>query len=151
MQNVIVSDTSCLILFYKIGELELLHKVFGRIIITEAVAKEFKKLIPHWIDIINPTTNLHIELQGFLGAGEATSISLAKEFKEALLIIDESKGRKVAKELGIAITGSLGVLLAAKNKDIISSLKPIIQRISATDFRFSEDLIKTVLQLAKED
>lgn len=116
MQNVIVSDTSCLILFYKIGELELLHKVFGRIIITEAVAEEFKNQIPHWIDIINPTTNLHIELQGFLDAGEATSISLATEFKEALLIIDESKGRKVAKELGISITGSLGVLLAAKIK-----------------------------------
>lgn len=120
MQNVIVSDTSCLILFYNIDELELLHKIFGRIIITETVAKEFKKLIPHWIDIINPTTNLHIELQDFLDGGEATSISLATEFKEALLIIDESKGRKVAKELGIAITGSLGALLAEKIKVLLA-------------------------------
>ena len=151
MQNVIVSDTSCLILYNKIGELELLHKLFGRIVITETVAKEFKRPVPRWIEIINPTTNLHIGLLGFLDAGEATSISLAKELKEVLLIIDESKGRKVAKELGITISGSLGVLLAAKNKGIISSVKPIIQKISETDFRLSEELIRRVLQFAKEE
>lgn len=151
MQKVIVSDTSCLILYNKIGELELLHKVFGRIVITETVAKEFKKQIPRWIEIINPTTNLHVGLLGLLDAGEATSISLATELKEALLIIDESKGRKVARELGITISGSLGVLLAAKNKGIISSVKPIIQKISETDFRLSEELIRRVLQYAKEE
>ncbi len=57
---------------------------------------------------MNPTTNLHLGLQGFIDPGEATSISLAAEFKGSLLIIDEQKGRKVAKELGIAISGSLG-------------------------------------------
>jgi predicted nucleic acid-binding protein len=44
---------------------------------------------------------------------------LATEFKESLLIIDESKGRKVAKELGIAISGSLGILVTAKNKGVV--------------------------------
>lgn len=76
MQKVIVSDTSCLILFYKIGEFELLQKVFGQIIITETVSKEFKRPIPKWIQIVNPISNLHKGLLGFLDAGEATSISL---------------------------------------------------------------------------
>lgn len=151
MQKVIVSDTSCLILFHKIGQLELLHRVFGRIIITETVVQEFKRPIPPWIEVINPTTNLHLALQGFLDPGEASSISLATEFKEALLIIDESKGRKVAKELGIAISGSLGVLVTAKNKGIIDAVKPIIQEISRTNFRLSEDLVKRVLHYVKED
>ena len=79
------------------------------------------------------------------------AFSLAKELKEALLIIDELKGRKVAKELGITISGSLGVLLAAKNKGIISSVKSFFQKISETDFRLSEELIRRVLQFAKEE
>lgn len=111
MQKIIVSDTSCLILFHKIDQFELLQKVFGHIIITETVSKEFKRPIPDWIQVINPTTNLHLGLHGFLDPGEATSISLATELKGSLLIIDESKGRKVAKELGIAITSvMLGVI-----------------------------------------
>lgn len=150
MQKIIVSDTSCLILFYKIGEFELLQKIFGHIIITEKVFTEFKRPIPEWIQVINPTTNLHLGLQGFLDPGEATSISLATEFKGSLLIIDESKGRKVAKELGIAISGSLGLLVTAKNKGIIDSVKPIIEKIKQTNFRMSERLIEKMLRHANE-
>lgn len=151
MQKIIVSDTSCLILFYKIGELELLRKVFGEIIITETVSKEFKRAIPKWIQIINPSTNLHFGLQGFLDPGEATSISLAVEYKGSLLIIDESKGRRVAKELGIAISGSLGILVTAKKRGIIDSVKPIIERITQTNFRLSDKLIRKVLQHVNEE
>lgn len=151
MQKIIVSDASCLILFYKIGELELLQKVFGQIIITEIVSKEFKRPVPGWIQIINPSTNLHLGLQVFLDPGEATSISLALEFKESLLIIDESKGRKIAKELGVRISGSLGVLVIAKNKGIIDSIKPIIERIKQTNFWLSDRLIKKVLQHVNEE
>lgn len=151
MQKIIVSDTSCLILFYKIGELELLHKVFGHIIITETVSKEYKRPIPKWIQIKNPSTNLHYGLQGFLDPGEATSISLATELKGSLLIIDESKGRKVAKELGITISGSLGILVIAKNRGFIASVKPIIEKITQTNFRLSDRLIKKVLQQVNEE
>ena len=151
MQKIIVSDTSCLILFHKIGELELLQKVFGEIIITETVYREFKRPIPKWIQVLNPSTNLHFGLQGFLDPGEATSISLATEFKGSLLIIDESKGRKVAKEFGIAISGSLGVLVTAKNRGVIDSVKPIIEKITQTNFRLSDKLIKKVLQHFSEE
>lgn len=150
MQKVIVSDTSCLILFYKIDEFELLQKVFGQIVITETVYNEFKKPIPKWVQVINPTTNMHLGLQGFLDPVEATSISLAAEFNRSLLIIDDSKGRRVAKELSISISGSLGVLVTAKNKGIIDSIKPIIEKIKQTNFRISDDLIQKVLQHANE-
>lgn len=66
MHSIIVSDASCLILFYKIGEFELLKTLFGKIFITETVFQEFNRPIPNWIEIHNPTTNLHIGLQGFL-------------------------------------------------------------------------------------
>lgn len=89
MPENIVSDTSCLILLHKIGELDLLKKVFGRISITDTVFKEFKKHLPDWIDVVNPKSNLHLALSGFLDTGEATSIALAWENKNSLLIIDE--------------------------------------------------------------
>lgn len=151
MQKVIVSDTSTLILFYKIGEFDLLQKVFGQIVITETVLSEFKRQTPEWIKIVNPTTNLHKGLLGFLDAGEATSISLATEYERCLLIIDESKGRKIAKELGLEISGSLGVLITAKNKGLIQSVIPIIEKIKQTNFRLSEALIKKVLLHVKEN
>lgn len=150
MQKVIVSDTSCLILFYKIGEFELLKEVFGQITITEIVASEFNRPIPSWIQIINPKSNLHKGLLGFLDAGEATSISLATEHKDCLLIIDELKGRRIAKEFGIEISGSLGVLIAAKNKGILKKVKPLLEKIKQTNFRLSDKLIQVVLNHVDE-
>jgi predicted nucleic acid-binding protein len=59
MPNVIVSDTSCLILFYKIGELDLLKKLFGNLHITEIVLKEFNQPVPEWIEVVQLKTDVH--------------------------------------------------------------------------------------------
>ena len=145
MPNTIVSDTSCLILFYKIGELELLNKLFGTIQITEAVSIEFNQATPGWVKIVNPSSRLDKGLASYLDPGEATSIALAAEHESSLLIIDEIKGRKAAKELRVQVTGSLGVLVAAKQKGHIPAVKPLINKIQQTNFRISEDLIERVL------
>ena len=118
--------------------------------ITETVSKEFKKPLPDWIQVQNPRTNLHQGLMSFLDAGEATSIALASELSDCLLIIDESKGRRVAKEMGIEITGSFGSLIAAKEKGIIQSVKPILDKIKQTNFRISDDLVNKILHLVNE-
>ncbi len=81
----------------------------------------------------------------FIDPGEATSIALAAELEESLLIIDDLKGRKVATELGIHITGSLGVLLTAKNNGVIDSVIPIVEKIQKTNFRISDYLLLTIL------
>lgn len=151
MPKVIVSDTSCLILLAKIGQLEILEKVFGEITITEIVASEFKDSLPEWITIINPSSHFYHSLESVLDPGEASSIGLAVEKKGCLLIIDELKGRKVSTELGINVTGTLGVLLTAKKKGLIASLKPIIDKISKTNFHLSEEVISKVLFLANEN
>jgi predicted nucleic acid-binding protein len=150
MPNVTVADTSCLILFYKIGELELLKKLFGKLHITDTVLKEFNHPVPDWIEIMQLKTDVHKGLSGYLDPGEATSIALALEHEESLLIIDEIKGRKTAKEMGIPVTGSLGVLIAAKNKGHLKGVKPILEKIQETNFRISKELIKRVLEKVKE-
>lgn len=150
MPKVIVSDTSCLILFYKIGELDLLQKLFGKLHITETVFKEFNQPVPKWIEIVQLKTDVHKGLSGYLDAGEATSIALASEYEGSLVIIDEIKGRKAAKEMGISVTGSLGVLMTAKNKGYIKAVKPILEKIQETNFRVSKELIEQVLTKANE-
>jgi predicted nucleic acid-binding protein len=133
-------------LFYKIGEFDLLKKVFGKLHITETVQKEFNQPIPNWIEIVELTTNLHQGLSSYLDKGEATAISLASEHENSLLIIDEIKGRKAAKEMGISVTGSLGVLIVAKKKGLIQAVEPLIEKIQKTNFRISEELIEQVLK-----
>ncbi len=54
MQKTIISDTSCLILPEKIGELDLLHEVFGEILVTQDIADEYGSILPNWISIQNP-------------------------------------------------------------------------------------------------
>lgn len=151
MQRIIVADTSCLILFSKLGEFELLHRVFGIVSITETVLAEFNHPIPKWIDIVNPKRPLNRKLLRHLDAGEASCIALAAEHSGSLLIIDELKGRKMAKKLGLEVTGSLGVIVAAKNKGIITAVKPLVDKIQQTNFRISEELIIKLLMYVRED
>jgi predicted nucleic acid-binding protein len=151
MQPVIISDTSCLILLDKIGELHLLQKLFKTIYTTQAVADEFGSNLPDWIFIKNPRdqTNQRV-LETAVDKGEASAIALALEQKDCLLIIDELKGRRLARQLGLTITGTLGVLAEAKRAGHIPLLKPVLDKVKQTDFRLSEQLEAAVLSLAGE-
>ena len=114
-QKIIISDTSCLILFDKIKELNLLNLLFGQITITEEIAREFGKELPEWFIIQNPINNNYQKiLEASLDKGEATAIAYAIEQDDCLLIIDDFKGRKFAEKLGLKITGSLGIIVNAK-------------------------------------
>jgi predicted nucleic acid-binding protein len=151
MPKAIIADTSCIILLDKIGELNLLHKLFGTIITTADVAKEFGPPLPEWVDIIEPhDKNYQSIIENTLDRGEASAIALALELPDSLLIIDELKGRKFAIQLGIKITGTIGIIVEAKNAGIINAVKPLITKIKKTNFRISEELEKQILDKAGE-
>lgn len=151
MQKTIVSDTSCLIIFEKIGELDLLNKVFGQILITQDVADEYGLAFPKWISIQNPINQKYQQLlEAKVDKGEASAIALAFELQNCLLIIDDLKGRNLADELGIDYTGTFGVLIEAKLSGIIKSVKPILNKIKQTDFHLSKELEERVLIKAGE-
>ena len=150
MPRIIIADTSCLILLQKIGELDILKKVFGKVFVTSTVSSEFGKDLPEWIERKEPRNSLQQPLDVFLDAGEASAIALALEEDSPLLVIDELKGRKIARELKIDYTGTLGVIGAAKTKGEIASVKPIIDKIRNTNFRVSEILLKKILALDQQ-
>lgn len=154
MQNnsdIIISDTSCLIILSKISELELLKKVGNEVYITPIILKEFGKSLPGWILISSPD-NAHYQqiLDMELDKGEASAIALALDMDNPILILDELKGRKIADRLKIRYSGTFGLILKAKQRGLIKSVKPILNKIRSTDFRFSEKLFETIIDQAGE-
>ena len=151
MQATIISDTSCLILLHKIQELELLRLLFKEIMTTQAVAAEFGEPLPKWIIIQEPKDKKKQEIfELSLDKGEASAIALAVEQEDCLLIIDELKGRKLASQLGLKITGTLGIIVQAKLAGYVASVRPILTKIKQTNFRINELLEEAVLKNAGE-
>lgn len=145
MPGTIISDTSCLILLEKLDRLELLRSVFGKVIITKVIANAFEKAILDFIQIENPKDeNYQRILESFLDPGEASAIALALEKENPLLIIDDYKARREAKHLRLKYTGTIGILLIAKEIGVIDSVAEIMDEILQTDFRVSESLLKEI-------
>jgi predicted nucleic acid-binding protein len=149
--NIIILDTSCLILLNKIGELNLLNKFINKIYITSIIKEEFGKNLPDWILIKNPS-DIHYQkiIEMELDKGEASAIALGLEEENAILIIDDLKGRKVVEKLKIRYSGTFGLILKAKQIGLIKNVKPILEKIRLTNFRFSTDLFDTILAEAGE-
>jgi predicted nucleic acid-binding protein len=151
MQKTIISDTSCLILLNKIGELDILSKLFGEVIITSEIAKEYKQTLPSWIKIMNPKNiNYQNILLATVDIGEASGIALAIESEDCLLILDDLKARRLASELGLHITGTIGVLIDAKHSGIIPAIKPMIDKIKGTNFHLTHELLKKISEATDE-
>jgi uncharacterized protein len=154
---IVVSDTSPISNLLLINRLDILQKVFGEIIIPEAVynevlaLKSFDRNIVDfenaaWIKRVAVTDlNIYYGLKSKLDDGEAQAITLAQELHPDFLLIDEKKGRAVALELGIKIIGLVGVLVKAKREKHIEFLKPILDDLMEIEFWINEKLYKEVL------
>jgi len=151
MQKTIIADSSCLILLDKIEELELLKMLFGEVIITSVIAEEFGVPLPEWI-LIKDAGNKNYQniLELSVDRGEASAIALAVEQLDCLLIIDDLKARKLASELKLNFTGTVALLVEAKLKGYITSIRPIIDKIKKTNFRLTPELEKKILTNAGE-
>jgi len=124
-----VSKSSPIIHLTKIGLLDLLHDLFGQLLVPEMVYFECTNSIHHrheiglikkadWINVILITNRkLFSVLHADVDAGEAEALTLAVEANAGLILIDDQEARSKAKKLGLQVTGTLGVLLQAKKQD----------------------------------
>ena len=78
-------------------------------------------------------------------------MALANERSARLVIIDELKGRRYAKRLGLSLTGVMGVLLMAKHHGLIPALAPLIDQLLTEGLFLAPELVKKTLELAGED
>ncbi len=151
MHKTIISDTSVLILLQNIGKLDILCKIYGNIIITPEVSQEFSEQLPECIKIISVKDKKYQDfLETQVDQGEASTIALAKEFNNPLLLLDDLKARKLAHQLKLNFTGTLGIIHKAKQKGIINKVKPIIDNLLKHNFHISELIVEEFLKLNNE-
>ncbi|MDR0708772.1 MAG: DUF3368 domain-containing protein [Spirochaetaceae bacterium] len=146
--KIIISDTSCLIALTNIGKLDVLHQVCQTVLVTPEIAMEYGEDLPEWIVVTPVRDSEKIRLiRKNLDPGESSAIALALETREPLLILDDAQARSYALDLGLAITGTLGILIAAYRQGIIADLNPIIASLESCDFRLPRDLSKILSAL----
>ncbi len=156
---ILVADASALIALATCDSLALLEAVFGNVLVPEAVYSEVTTLDKPQSARLR--SYLHgkvravdmqrfVYLDAFADAGETQAMLLYKEVAADYLLIDDKRGRKVAKINRIKTVGSLGVLLQAKRIGLIPRVAPLIEQISASSIFMSESLIQTFLELAGE-
>ena len=126
MPKIIISDTSCFTI-------------------------EYGEPLPEWVEIVSVTDKskqLLLELQ--IDKGESSAIALAMETPDSTLILDDNKARRIANQLALTFTGTIGVIVKAKLKGIIPTIKPLIAKIKQTDFRLTDELEHQALKQANE-
>ena len=129
----------------------MLRQLYKTVTITEEILLEYGEHLPDWIEVQQAKDHYRqqlLEMQ--IDKGEASAIALALETNKSIIILDDWKARKIADKLGLSITGTLGVIIKAKQKGIIPSIKPYLDKIRKTNFRFSEELEEIALKEANE-
>lgn len=156
---IVVSDTSPLTYLHQIGRLGLLRELYGEVVIPTTVQRELQEAVElhagmDWsiFRVLAPKDlNQVAEFEVDLDRGESEAIVLALELGADLLLIDEATGRDRAARLGLRRTGLLGVLLEAKVKGRILSVKEELKvLLGKTNFRIQELVKVEFLRLAGE-
>jgi uncharacterized protein len=156
----IVSDTTTITNLWQVGYLDLLQALYKQVIIPVAVwdelctiseQKEFL-LQKNWLQVESPQNKTLIEkLLYELDLGEAEAIVLSIELNADFLIMDEAMGRRKAEDFKIKVIGLLGILLKAKQENLIAQIKPILDALDQkANFFISPKLYDRVLKLAQE-
>lgn len=138
---VVIADASSLIALENIGEMEVLPRLYSSITITPEVASEYGLELPPWIKTQEASENSKRRLEiSRLDAGEASSIALALDSINPLLIIDERMGRRIAEQLDIDLIGIVGVLIKAKLAGYVREPGTLLYRLESVNFRLSDAL-----------
>jgi uncharacterized protein len=160
MPSVIV-DTSAIQYVYQLDLFDLFLKLYSQIIIPAGVASEISQglalgvSLPDlntltWVKIVDVSTEQLIPTLPNLGMGEREVISLSVNIPDSLAILDDGLARAYAKELNVAFTGTLGILLKAKQAGLLNMLSPVLIELNALGFRVDSKTQQFVLKLAGE-
>lgn len=156
----VVSNTSPILNLAIIGQLELIHQQFGQVQIPSAVLEELRvkeerpgseailaAIAAGWIQVQAINSPLPVQLlQQTLDRGEAEAIALAMDLQADWTLLDERDGRKVAKSLGLKVTGVIGILVRAKNMGELASLREVIDDLmTIAGFRIAPELLARVI------
>jgi predicted nucleic acid-binding protein len=158
----VVADAGPLIALARIGRLELLNRLYGVVVVPGAVMEELQvdsgrpgasaleaALSTGWLEVMTAPTEA-AELKRLLDSGEAEAIVLAEQIACRFLLIDERRGRAVARRRGIPVVGTGGLLLSAKRRGGIGSVTAELERLAENGYRLAPALVEEIRRLAGE-
>jgi len=142
----VIVDTSCLIILSKINKLDLLKQLFTEVIIPEAVSQEFGEPLPAYLQVYTaPIDDKLLQMaSAFLDKGESEVIALALETNAEGVIIDEKKGRKMSKAMGLKVIGTMGVLARATIDGLIEDIEVVVRDVKSKGFFISEKQLNEI-------
>jgi predicted nucleic acid-binding protein len=156
----IVSNSGPLISLGRMERLDLPSELFREVIVPAAVFQELTRDLDRpgaaviqkveWLSIREVSNTAEVaRLSFWLDLGESEVLVLAREL-EATAAIDERRGRNIATALGIPHTGTVGILLSAKQAGIISTVTPLLDKLIKNGIRLSARLYEEARRLAGE-
>lgn len=152
MPDIVISDTSCLILLSKIEMISLVRELYGKILVTDIVASEYGEPLPEFIEIRKLKDNVQFKiLEQSIDAVEASSIALGLEIPNSLIILDDKKARKIAFQLNIPYTGVIGILVQAKKLGKIKKVKPFLELLKSSGMWVSSEIYSEILSITNEN
>lgn len=153
--KMIISNSTPLIAFARIGELELLHRLVQRLLIPEAVWNEVTEAgdrprtteirSASWVEV-RAVRTIPPELLPLLDRGEIEAIALAEEVAADELLLDERAARAIAIARGLKIIGTAGLLARAKQRGLIAVVRPFLERMQAQGIRYSQRFVDEFLR-----
>ena len=157
----VISNTSPLQYLYQLDLLDLLPTLYGEVLVPIGVVKEIAagrslgvalpdiESIP-WLRVREVQTPALLSLVPDLGAGEREVLALALERPSPLVVLDDALARRFAEKLGMALTGTLGLLLRAKQMGRIDRVQPYLASLESLNFRLDDRTRLNILKLAGE-
>jgi len=157
--GLVIADAGPIFSLAIINQLEILNQLFDSIRIPQAVWEEITKnnKTYYYHRIYSFFKNKTQKISGFnelsfiMDYGESESVVLYQELHADYLLIDDKKARKIAETLGINCVGTLGILSIAKNKKIISALKPLFEEFLKNKRYYSISLLNNILLQQNEN
>ena len=162
MRDIVINTGPLIALVAATDSLEWLPKLYGRIVVPTEVSKEIEaggsrnpeytalQAVSAFFHSIQPERPVPQVLVRELDLGEASVIHSALQLKIATVAIDEKAGRRVARLHGLKVTGSLGILIQAKQRGLIDLLAPCLARMRNRGIWMSSNLQKKALETVGE-
>ena len=155
----VICNTSPIQYLYQADVLELLPALAGQVYVPEAVelqeGQRRNVLLPaledlSWLIVRPVRDRTLLPLVTHLGDGEKEVLALGLETQDPLLLLDDRDARRYAQTLGLEISGTLGLLLRAKERGILGAVRPVLDRLQALRFRLNAKTRQMVLKRAGE-
>ena len=159
--TVVVADTSPLNYLILIGQIEMLRRLYGKIVVPSEVlaelsdagtppeVREWTQSRPDWLEMRVVQGGRHDPALERIDPGERAAILLAQGETEVLLLIVDGAGRAEANRRRIPNTGTLGIIRAAAMQKLLD-LPSALARLAATNFRMSQSLLDDLLAEDRE-